>query len=71
MPLRRYGRRLAIHPPVVTPALNPKAKKAILAAEDTSDHMDTNAAAANAKNMSDKITRTFFDFIINSTFDIL
>ncbi len=62
-----YCWRLASHAPVVTPAPKPKAKKAILAAEDTSDHMNMEVLTARSKNKIDKAIRKFFDFIIKNT----
>jgi len=61
-----YWWRLAIHAPVVTPEPYPKAKKAILAADDTSDHIITDVVTAKSKNKIDRATRAFFDFILNS-----
>ena len=67
MPLRRAGPAdesgYVIIRPMQIPDPNPEAKKAILAAQDTSPHRTTAIPAAMTKNAMARASKEFLDFI--------
>jgi hypothetical protein len=63
-PMRVYFfERLAIHWPAAMPEPNPQAKKAILAANETSFHVTTEKATAKTRNMIDTTRKAVLDFM--------
>ena len=63
--------RLAIHWPAAMPEPNPRTKKAILAANETSFHSTTEKTAAKTKNMIDRPRKALLDFMRSLLFGLI
>lgn len=71
-PVRVYCfERLIIHWPAAMPEPNPRTKKAILAANETSFHITTEKTAAKTRNMIDIPRKAFFDFMRSLLFGLI